>query len=259
MSLNAVWSGPADAPVVVLVHGLAGSPSTWTPVIPLLNDRLRIAAVNLPGGRGIEDEADAVGALLREAQVPRATIAGHSMGGHVATALAERSPDLVDGLVLVDTAPTVESRLTADSGSERILRLPVLGALVWSTLSDAKLRSGLRSAFAPGVDVPEPFVDDLRATSHRSFVGSTKAIDAYLRARPLAARLGDLDVPVDVVFGLRDRRVDPMSLSVYDGLARVRVRAIEDAGHTPPWEAPEVLAGVIRETRLAQQLQAEAP
>lgn len=253
MTVDAIWSGRKDAPVVVLVHGLAGSHRTWAPVIPLLGGRLRVAAVDLPGGRSIEAEADAVGALLRRAGVSRAVVAGHSMGGQIATAVAEQFPELVRHLVLVSTAPTVESRLTADSSSERLLRLPVVGSLVWSRLSEAKLRAGLRSAFAPGYDVPEPLVEDLRATSRRAFVGSSVAIDRYLQDRSLAARLADLEVGVHVVFGLKDQRVDPVSLSVYDGLADVCVTTIRNVGHTPPWEAPEAVAAAISEQAVTPQ------
>lgn len=244
-SLDAHWSGVEDGPVVVLIHGLAGSHRTWTQVVPLLEDRLRVVAVDLPGGRSIEQEAESVAGLLEAGGVRRATVVGHSMGGHVATAVAERAPELVERLVLIDTAPTVESRLTANSGSEGILRLPVVGWVLWSRIKRQQAHAALRSAFGPDFETPEPLVADLVATPHRAFAGSTVAIDRYLGTRPLQQRLADLTLPVDVVFGMKDQRVDPDSLRVYQGIGHVRVTKLADAGHTPPWEAPQELAAVI--------------
>ena len=125
------------------------------------------------------------------------------------------------------------------------MRLPVVGSLVWSRVSDRQRRSGLRSAVAPEADVPEVFVEDLRATSHSEFVGSTRAIDRYLSQRPLAERLAALEVPVRVVFGREDQRVDPSSLSVYDAVPRAEIIRLEGIGHSPPWEAPEAVAAAI--------------
>jgi pimeloyl-ACP methyl ester carboxylesterase len=93
--------------------------------------------------------------------------------------------------------------------------------------------------------VPETLVTDVRATPHRSFAGSTAAIERYVSERPLHERLAALRVPVEVVFGLRDRRVDPASLAIYESVPRARVRTIDSAGHTPPWEAPEQVAAAI--------------
>jgi len=246
--------GSTGSPPVVLLHGLGESMRCWDRVVPLLADRFLVVLVDLPGfgkshggGRGttIEAFADAVAEVLRAADVREAVVAGHSMGGAVAVALAEREAELVARVVLVNTPPTVESRLTAHKGSERIVRLPVIGPLIWRTLSEDKLREGLRSAFAPGFAVPDEFAADLHGTSWSGFVGGTTAVDRYLAERPLGERVAALDVPVTVVFGEQDGRVALDSLSVYDGAANATVARVPEAGHTPVWETPEHAAELI--------------
>jgi pimeloyl-ACP methyl ester carboxylesterase len=167
------------------------------------------------------------------------------MGGLVAVALAELVPDRVTRLVLVNAPPTYESRTAARGASERILRLPVLGPLVWRSASDSRVRAGLRSAFAPGHEVPDVFVDDLRRTTREAFTASSAAIDAYLRRSPLAVRIGALTQQALVVFGERDGRVDPASLDGYGPVANATVATIPESGHTTVWEAPERTAELI--------------
>jgi pimeloyl-ACP methyl ester carboxylesterase len=240
---------------LVLVHGLGCTRRSWDRVVPLLEDRFRLLLVDLPGFGGraeearrdvtIEDMAAALAGDMEAAGLSDAVIAGHSMGGLVATALAEASPALAGRLVLIDTPPAYDARLTARTSQERLLRTPVIGPLLWRAASRDRLRSGLESAFAPGFDVPDTFVDDLEATPWAGFAGGTTAVDDYLTERPLAARLGALPVPVTFVFGDEDRRVDSASPAAFDGVAGVEVVRLPGVGHTPIWEAPERSAELI--------------
>ena len=224
-------------PPVVLLHGLGGSPAVWDRVRPLL-EHTPVTAPRLVHPAGIGSEADAVAADLgRHAPT---VVVGHSRGGLVATALAERHPHLVAHLVLVNTPPTTASR--RGSGGERLLGLPLLGPVLWRAMPSSLAAQGLSTAFAPGHDVPAVFVRDLRATGHGPFLAASRAIDEYLSERPLLERLTSLDQAVDVVLGRQDGRVD---LGPYDDDERLRVTSIEAAGHTPPWEAPAAVAAVI--------------
>jgi pimeloyl-ACP methyl ester carboxylesterase len=228
----------------VLVHGLGETSRCWQRVVPLLEDRFPMVPVDLPR-RGRNATIERFAAAL-EGVVPAGSIvAGHSLGGSVAVALAERAPSLVSRIVLVNAPPTYDSRLTARKGTEKLVRSPVVGRLMWERASADRMRAGLASAFAPGFAVPDEFVEDLRATSWESFVGATTAVDHYLAERDLGTRVAALDLPVTVVFGEQDRRVDPASLSVYDGLDNVTIVRIPEAGHTPIWETPDqVVAGI---------------
>ncbi|MCW2867834.1 MAG: putative hydrolase, alpha/beta hydrolase family [Marmoricola sp.] len=224
---------------VVLLHGLGGSPAVWQRVLPLLAPGTEVVAPALVHPTRIEDDAAAVAALL-EGQDGPGLVVGHSRGGLVATALAERHPHLVSQVVVVNSPPTTASR--NGSAGERALALPALGPLLWRVMPRSAAARGLGTAFAPGHGVPEVFVDDLRATGRGPFVAASRAIDRYLGERPLPERLAALGVPVHVVLGSRDQRLD---LGAYAAEPSLRRTTLPAAGHTPPWEAPDEVAALI--------------
>jgi pimeloyl-ACP methyl ester carboxylesterase len=244
--------GSPTAPALVLIHGLGASGRSLDQVAPLLAARFRVIVPDLPGfgsspgpAMGIDGMARSVLEALDEDGVDEFAAAGHSMGGLVAVALAELAPDRVTRLVLVNAPPTYESRIAARGASERILRLPVVGPLAWRTASESRVRAGMRSAFAPGHEIPAVFVEDFHRTSREAFTTAGDQIDAYLRKKPLAVRIGALTQEALVVFGERDGRVDPASLDGYGPVANATVVTIPEAGHTPVWEAPERTAELI--------------
>ena len=109
------WSGPGPVRRVVLAaHGITASHRAWAPVAERLaaapgvlvlapDLRGRGRSADLPGPYGMAGHAEDLAAVLeRLAPGRRAVLAGHSMGGFVAVALAARRPDLTAGLVLVD-------------------------------------------------------------------------------------------------------------------------------------------------------------
>jgi pimeloyl-ACP methyl ester carboxylesterase len=65
------------------------------------------------------------------------------------------------------------------------------------------------------------------------------------RILTLYDRVGALSIPVDVVFGLEDRRVARSSLGGYERLDNVTVTRIPGVGHSPPLEAPQAVADVL--------------
>ncbi|KAF0845204.1 alpha/beta fold hydrolase [Nocardia caishijiensis] len=240
MSAGALLAGTPGTPTVVLVHGLASSFRVWDKVVPRLETSANIVAVQLESSSSIEADADDVAALLG----PDAIVVGHSRGGLVATGLAERHPELVAALVLLCPPWSRESRLSARAPIERALAIPGLGDLLWVLASEDRQRAAQQNAFAPHVPVPDQFVADARSRGREDFVRSSRAIDTYLGARPLPERLGGLRMPVDLVFGELDARV-ARPVGHFDGLPRARVTELDGVGHTPPWEAPEVVATLI--------------
>jgi pimeloyl-ACP methyl ester carboxylesterase len=97
-------------PVVVLVHGIAGSSETWGRVMPRLAERATVVAPDLLGHGGSTRHAGdySLGALaagIRDLMIAlgheRATLIGHSLGGGVALQFAYQFPERCERLVLV--------------------------------------------------------------------------------------------------------------------------------------------------------------
>ena len=94
--------GPAEAPVIVLLHGWTATAAlNWAPSFAPLSDRFRVIALDHRGhGRGLrsrrpfrlEDCADDVAALLAAVGIERCIAVGYSMGGPIAQLLWQRHP-----------------------------------------------------------------------------------------------------------------------------------------------------------------------
>lgn len=106
-----VWEwGPADAPVVVALHGITAHGRSFRALAGALPDH-RVIAADLRGRGGSRDvtgpfsmaaHADDVARIADAAGVDEAVVVGHSMGGFAAVVAAHRHPSLVSRLVLVD-------------------------------------------------------------------------------------------------------------------------------------------------------------
>lgn len=105
------WRGAPGAPLVVAVHGITANAWSWTVVARHLAGRVSLVAVDLRGRGfssdvdgpfGIRQHADDVATVIRRLNASPSLIAGHSMGAFVALAAAERHPDDVSDVVLVD-------------------------------------------------------------------------------------------------------------------------------------------------------------
>jgi pimeloyl-ACP methyl ester carboxylesterase len=106
------WSG--DGPVVLAAHGISSNHRTWGVVAAALDGAATLVAPDLrgrgrsnglPGPYTIAQHAEDCAAVLDHVGARDAVVAGHSMGGFVATALATGRPERVRAVVLVDGGP----------------------------------------------------------------------------------------------------------------------------------------------------------
>lgn len=103
---------------VVLLHGFLENKTMWAELIPALSKKYRIITIDLLGHgqtepmgyvQTMEDNADAVQAVLSELRIRKAVLAGHSMGGYVALAFAELYPEQVRGVILINSTSIADS------------------------------------------------------------------------------------------------------------------------------------------------------
>ena len=104
------WSGLLGAPTVVAVHGITANAWAWDPLAHHLAGAADLVAVDLRGrGRsydapkpyGIEQHAADIASIVEQIGGPLVMI-GHSMGAFVVEMVAERHPELVSDVILVD-------------------------------------------------------------------------------------------------------------------------------------------------------------
>ncbi|WP_073498470.1 alpha/beta fold hydrolase [Actinacidiphila paucisporea] len=238
--------GPRDAPVLLLIHGSAASTGSWDAMVPLLTGSHRVIRIDLLGhGRsakpvdgdyGIPEQARRAGQALERLGAERAVVVGHSSGGYTAVALAERRPELVTGLVLINTGPRLDAFLARESGT--------IGPEQWPP-SDDQLRKFASGAFRAGYEIPQDLVDELRGLSYHAFTAAMRASLAYVGQSPVPDRLAPLGIPLQVIFGDQDTRWRPASFGDYGALPGARVDALPGIGHTPILEDPAGTAGLL--------------
>lgn len=234
---------------LVLLHGFPLDHRMWVDVAAALPGDPTVVAVDLPGlgasplvgEPSIEAAADATAAALARAGITRAVVAGLSMGGYVALALAESRPDLVAGLGLVDT------KSTADTDEARANRLRIADEVTSSQTVDAVL--GM-----PGVLLGETSKAVRRHLTARleEWIRSQRPDGVAWSQRAMAARPDRTHViaafagPVAVVVGEEDA-VIPVSEAEHMASATPTAQLVQvpAAGHMSAIEEPAAVADAL--------------
>jgi pimeloyl-ACP methyl ester carboxylesterase len=112
------YSDTGKGTAIVLLHGFLENQSMWDNYIATFSKKNRVITIDLLGHGAteclgyvhtMEDNADAVHAVLSELRIRKVILVGHSMGGYVALAFAELCPEYVKGLVLLNSTATADS------------------------------------------------------------------------------------------------------------------------------------------------------
>jgi pimeloyl-ACP methyl ester carboxylesterase len=264
----------------VLVHGLGGSATNWTDLMGLLQDRLSSAAPDLPGfgwsppppdddyslaahARVITDFIERDGQPVRRGSGPRPVhLIGNSLGGTVATLVAARRPDLVRTLTLVSPAlPVLRPR--ASNAHLPALAAPWIGQRLARRLGrfpvEARVKATLALCFADPARVPrQRFEEAIAEADRRARLGHESdamlltlrsLISAYLHRGPVSlwAAAGQVRVPTLLVYGLKDKLVDPRTSARAARTYRdARLLLLPDSGHVAMMEQPEEVARAVR-------------
>lgn len=266
--------GPrVDGPATILLHGAAGSWSTWTPLIgaaerngaPLRN----LVVPDLPGwgetssGDRLTEVAELSGVVAGVAEqlgFSSWTLVGHSMGGFVALDLAARRPEATGAAALV--SPTGAAVVDAIRRPVRGgLRLPWFAGMLLlmrlaATLGPgaaAVLRLLARSGLLGPLSAPlfsrrrgvHPSVTAALARELRpaSFVAAARAAGRYdLR------RWGRIAAPVVAVRGARDVfSGDRDAREFARRMPHFTEHRLPDAGHFAAIEQPDALVALLRD------------
>lgn len=235
-------------PALVLIHGFGADHGVWDAIAAPLSARARILAYDLPGhGRSLASggsgsakaAARTILADLAQRDIAAAHVAGHSMGGAVATLMAMAEPSRVASLTLL-----------APGGFGPLINGPLLRRYAAATDAPA-LRSALADMSGKGAVVADERLQaELAMRARPGQVDRLVAIAAAITRDdrqgviPYEA-LDGLAMPVTVLWGTKDP-VLPFTQS--DALPGHFTRqALPEAGHMLVGEAP----GTVRAALLA--------
>lgn len=253
--LQVAEHGPRAGSPIVLIHCFSCAMNWWDGMVPLLERDHRVITVDLLGHGGSEkpgsgynppNQAKVVAEALDRLEVSDATVVGHSLGGSVTVALSEQDPQLVGRAVIIDMPP---DNSYGDLGFIAGLAFqPLIGPALWRIKPDFSVRDGLGVAFAPGFDVPDAFVEDVKRMTYSSYDDSPSGVDDFLDEESLDQRMAAAGQPLMVLMGAEEQIVnDPRrALDQYaDGDPGTETHLIEGAGHSPNVERPALTAKLV--------------
>jgi pimeloyl-ACP methyl ester carboxylesterase len=259
------YHSAGSGPVLLLIHGMAGSATTWRHVMPGLAKRFTVVAPDLLGhGRSEKPPGDyslgAFACTLRDLLVAlgheRATVVGQSLGGGVAMQFSYQYPERTERLVLVGSGglgPEVNPilRFLSLPGSEAVLRLacsePVRGTI--ESLGSRAARVGFR---------PAPVVAELWRSyaslgddaARRAFMRTLRAVvDPRGQAVSASNRLHlAAEAPTLIIWGDADPIIPvEHAHAAHASIPGSRLEIFEGVGHYPHCEAPERFVEVLSE------------
>ena len=254
-----------SGPVVLLVHGIAGTSEQWAEVAPVLAEEFTVVAPDLLGhGQSAKPQGDyslgAYAVSLRDLLVVlghrRATVVGHSLGGGIAMQFAYEYPVFAERLVVVSSGGLgreVHPLLRAATlpGAEIVLpwlaHERVLGA--GGAVGQVLARLGLRA----GPDIAEMargYASLADAEARSAFLHTVRAVIDYAGQRVNAADRLYLTslLPTLIVWGRRDPLIPATHGEFAHGeMPGSRLEIFEEAGHFPHLDDPVRFAGVLRD------------
>jgi pimeloyl-ACP methyl ester carboxylesterase len=261
-----------SGPLIVCVHGLEGSAYNWNLIGPDLTASHRVVAPDLsgfgytpPAGRGasVEVNAEVVAGVIEEFG-DRAILIGNSMGGLISMIVADRHPNLVSGLVLIDPAAPISHWLRIRPGAAARLSTPLIprvgGALIrryraLQTPSQTVAEVlNFVAADAAAMD-PSVWADALEIATVRrtqpwatdALVEATTSIAPYVLVRPLfAPLLHRISPPTLLIHGTDDALIQ---VETARWMAMERPdwthAFLDGVGHVPMLEVPSTVVKVI--------------
>jgi pimeloyl-ACP methyl ester carboxylesterase len=266
------FGGPAAGPAVVLVHGLGGSHLNWDLLAPLLEERARVRAIDLPGfgrsepgGRTSSVSANAVvlQRFLDEVVGEPAVLVGNSMGGMLSILAAGERPDAVTGLVLLDPAVPGPRRALDPLVALMfaIYAVPFLGERFLrmrrtKTSERARVREMLSLCGVDPDSVPPEVIErsvtlleereDVEGMD-RAFLGAARSLLRLLvDPRRYRKAMASIRVPVLLVHGDRDRLVP---VAAARDIARRHPTwcyvELAGVGHVPQLQVPDRVAADV--------------
>jgi pimeloyl-ACP methyl ester carboxylesterase len=260
-----------SGPVLLLIHGMAGSSATWRHVMPILAREFTIVAPDMLGhGESAKPRADyslgAHAACVRDLMIAlgyeRATLVGQSWGGGVAMQLAYQFPERCERLVLVSSGGLgveVNAILRAISIPGATYALPIgcppLLRDAGEKLGEWLTRFGKHPGGAEGVEIWRSYVSLADPDTRRAFLLTLRSVVDHLGQRVSARDRLYLtsDMPTLIVWGDKDPIIPVQhARDAHEAIPGSRLEIFPGVGHYPhcgdPARFARVLAAFVHDT-----------
>ncbi len=245
---------PSGEVPALYLHSVPTSSDDWTELLKMTGG----LAPDLPGfGRSgkagnldysLSGYADFVERFLGAVDVDRITLVGHGWGAAIGLVFAQRSPERVQRLTIIDGIPLLDG--FSWPPLPRWLRRPGIGELLMGSVSRRLLARELRRGSFTSAAWTNAMIDavweQFDQGTQRAILRLYRSVDERALARAGAA-LNELHQPALVVWGEQDPWLDPAFADAYGRrLANAQVLRVSGAGHWPWLDQPECKARLSR-------------
>jgi pimeloyl-ACP methyl ester carboxylesterase len=200
---------------VMLIHGFAEDNSIWNDISAALSENYQLILPDIPGSGGspamtkqhsIDDYAAAMLAILQEEQLDNVVVIGHSMGGYIALAMAEKKPSAIKALGLFHSSAYADDALKIATRHKAISFLQENG-------SQAFLKTSLPGLFADPLQHKKSIDNLLQKAENYSRDTLIQYYEAMIKRPDRTDLLVRAKFPVLFVMGFEDKAV-PFSHSL---------------------------------------------
>ena len=259
--LSYTRQGPADAPVVILVHGFSTPKFVWEQVIPtLLAAGFQVITYDHLG-RGFSDRpagpydaalyrSELTGLITGLELATPLTLVGYSMGGANVVDFTAANPTQIKQLLLIAPAGYMRN---AESLSP--LNTPLLGEWLATVFGKQYARGAIRSEIEAGL-APADMLDKFEQQA--AYSGYTDALLSTLRHFPMADLahryriVGETDIPVTAIWGTADKIVPYEGAALMaEDVGQLKLITLPEGNHNITYaRAEEVAAALVSALRL---------
>ena len=229
---------------ILLLHGFGEDASIWGDLSNRLSKQYQLIIPDLPGcgkstlppdGISVEEMADGLAEMLRQQNITETILIGHSLGGYIALAFAERHLHLLNKMVLfhshayADEKARLANRKKSITFIEKYGSAPFVNELLNNLVSEDFLRSNM--------ELMEDLKQRFSSLTPETLIALTKAmmnrperlhvLDDF--HKPLLFILGREDKAVPLEMGLKQVERSPLSV----------VHILDKVGHCGMIEDPK--------------------
>lgn len=233
---------------VVLLHGFCGSSAYWNNVVPSLQNNYRILVPDLRGhGQSgqttqthtMELFAEDIHDLLQAINVQKATLIGHSLGGYITLAFAEKYASRLHAFGLVHSTAYPDTEQAKENRLAGIATIQAEGLKSYIERLIPKL-------FAPSslTTMPQLVQEAMQIGYDTNPVGAQATLEG-MRQRPDRRHvLSNTKIPILLVAGSQDQVISPeRTFCIQDD--HIRHQLFEHTGHMSMYEDPELLTSTL--------------
>lgn len=257
MQVHVRDEGPRDDPMpLVLLHGTSDSLHTWNGWAEHLVPERRVIRFDLPafGLTGPHPQGDYsmaayvrfVVAVMDKLQVPKAVIAGNSLGGQIAWNVAVAAPQRVGSLILVDAAGYPMAPKSVPIGF-LIARIPFLRNAMEYVLPRKLVESSVRNVYGRPERVTPELVDRFFELTLRT--GNRRALAQRMDQRLWGdeEKIKTIRQPTLILWGAQDRLIPLENAHRFaSDIAGAKLVVLEELGHVPQEEDATVTVAAVR-------------